>query len=62
MEVFEEENCSGHCRHSKKGILIIIAFGFIQGVTSSSVTFGEADLFGNAKASSQAKDPEHDRL
>jgi hypothetical protein len=30
MEVFEEENYSRHCRHSKKGIFIIVAFSFIE--------------------------------
>ena len=46
----------------KKSILIIVAFSFIEGVASPSVTFGEANAFGNAKTSSQAKDAEHDRL
>jgi len=62
MEVFEEENYYRHCRHSKKGIFIIVAFSFIEGVASPNVAFGEADAFGNAKASGQTKDTEHDRL
>ena len=62
MEIFEKKNRSRHCCHSKKSILIIVAFSFIEGVASPSVTFGEANAFGNAKTSSQAKDAEHDRL
>jgi hypothetical protein len=39
----------------KKGIFIIVAFSFIEGVASPNVAFGEADAFGNAKASGQTK-------
>ena len=62
MEVFEEKNRSRHCRHSKKGILIIVAFGFTEGVASPSNSFDEADAFVKAKPFGQAKDAEHDRL